>query len=312
VGVQCCSTISSATPELTPADNTASAISTVNGSANLAVTIAATPQPVSAGANLTYIVTGSNAGPSLAQAVVVGLSLPAGTTLVSATPSSGTCVTTNCTFAGTMASGGTVSVVYAAQVGAGVASGSSLLTTATISSTTSDPVPANNTSTVTRSVVASADLQLTLSTSSSNLTLGAPFSIVATSTNQGPSDAQDVIFRITLPAGLGFVSAAPSAGGVCITPVLGVSGVITCTYAGATAAGAIRTITAMAAAQTPGRFILNASTSSTTTDPTPANNAATLAIQRDVAPIPALDNIGLWLMGLLFASFGLIVVRRMS
>lgn len=59
--------------------------------ADLSITKSDSPDPVTAGSNLTYTLTVTNNGPGDATAVTVTDTLPAGVTLVSATPSQGSC-----------------------------------------------------------------------------------------------------------------------------------------------------------------------------------------------------------------------------
>jgi type VI secretion system secreted protein VgrG len=120
------------------------------------VSIAKTgPATVSGGANIAYNLAVANAGPSSAAGVTVNDVLPAGTTFVSATPSLGSCSgtsTVSCSL-GTMASGGsaTITIVVTSPNSAGP-----LSNTATVVSTTPDPVTANNTSTWTTTVIVAA------------------------------------------------------------------------------------------------------------------------------------------------------------
>ncbi len=100
------------------------------------------------GANITYNLAVANAGPISATGVIVYDPLPAGTTFVSATPSQGTCSGTStvvCSL-GTMINGGSATVVI---VVAGPNPASPLSNTATVVSTTPDPVTGNNSSTTT-------------------------------------------------------------------------------------------------------------------------------------------------------------------
>ena len=75
-------TVGSSTFDPNTSNNSATATTTVNASADLSVTKTDSPDPVIAGNNLTYTITVSNAGPSDA-AVQLSDSVPTGTTFVS-------------------------------------------------------------------------------------------------------------------------------------------------------------------------------------------------------------------------------------
>src|SRR5947199_354517 len=62
-------TVSSSTPDATPGNNSAIEATVVNTSANLSITKSDSPDPVTAGNNLTYTITVYNAGPSDALSV---------------------------------------------------------------------------------------------------------------------------------------------------------------------------------------------------------------------------------------------------
>src|SRR5690606_16221772 len=83
--------------------------------ANLSVAVSDSPDPVTAGEQLTYTVTVSNAGPDSADNVMVDLVLPAEVTLVSATPSAGSCTGTNCDL-GSLAASASASIVFVVDV----------------------------------------------------------------------------------------------------------------------------------------------------------------------------------------------------
>jgi uncharacterized repeat protein (TIGR01451 family)/uncharacterized repeat protein (TIGR02543 family) len=126
--------------------------------ADLSLTKTDAPDPVSVGANLTYTLTVSNAGPSAADAVLddplsanttfQSLSAPAGWSCT--TPAVGSTGTVNCDTA-SLAAGATVSFTLVVQV-SGAAGGTTLSNTATTSSATADPNTANNTDTETTTV----------------------------------------------------------------------------------------------------------------------------------------------------------------
>jgi uncharacterized repeat protein (TIGR01451 family) len=78
-------TVSAATADPNPDDNSAAlAIDIVDFSADLQLSLAAAPDPVLLGGNITYLITVSNAGPATATAVTVSDTLPAALRFVSA------------------------------------------------------------------------------------------------------------------------------------------------------------------------------------------------------------------------------------
>ena len=97
-----------------------------------------------AGNTLTYNLTVTNSGPDTATNVQVADTLPGGVTLVSATPSQGTCAGAVCNL-GSMANGGNVTIIVVAAVNPGATG--PLVNSATVSATETDPAPGNNTAT---------------------------------------------------------------------------------------------------------------------------------------------------------------------
>jgi uncharacterized repeat protein (TIGR01451 family) len=115
-------------------------------SADLSVTKADAPDPVTVGQELTYTLTVSNAGPDSAADVSVTDVLPATVSFVSATPSQGgpcTGTTTITCPLGSVASGGSATVTVTVTP----TTDADLSNTASVSSTTADPNTANNTDT---------------------------------------------------------------------------------------------------------------------------------------------------------------------
>ena len=105
------------------------------------------------GSNLTYTITVTNNGPSMACGVTVTDALPAGLSLISATSSQGKCKGTteiNCQL-GQIASGAGVTVTLVAK---GTATGTSITNTATVSGTQADPNLTNNSDTLITSLTA--------------------------------------------------------------------------------------------------------------------------------------------------------------
>ena len=99
---------------------------------------------VQSGGSITYNITVQNAGPANASNVMVNDPLPAGETLVSATPSQGTCSGTVTCSLGSISSGGSATITIVANVTAPC--GSTLDNTATVSGHQPDPNLSNNSS----------------------------------------------------------------------------------------------------------------------------------------------------------------------
>ncbi len=249
--------------------------------ADLSLTLTDTPDPVIAGNSITYAAMSTNNGPNPAPDLSITLPLPAGTTFTSATPGaggvcSGVAVGANgtltCTWAGNTASAESRNVSVVVGVPASTASGASLTLNASTASLGTDPVPANNNASVTTAVITNADLSITLTDTPDPVVAGTNLSYLASVTNGGPSDGQDVSITLPLPAGTSFVSATPSAGGACnaATPVV-------CTWAGATAPAAVvsASIVAAVAPATTGLLSATATAASNTIDPMSGDNTAT-------------------------------------
>ena len=259
---------------------------TVVASADLQVTQTDTPDPVVPGANLSYAITVTNAGPSDAADLAFDDTLPAGTSFVSLTAPAGWSCTTPA-----VGAGGTVSCTVAslavgsgmftleAAVDAGVAPGTVLSNTATVASTTSDPNPGDESATAATTVGSgSADLSATIADAPDPVAPGENLSYTITIANAGPSDATTATLADTLPAGTGFVSLTAAAGWTCTTPAVGAGGDIDCSIAtlGAGANASFMLVVAVDAGAVPGAIIDNTVTAgSATADPNAGNDAAT-------------------------------------
>jgi uncharacterized repeat protein (TIGR01451 family) len=310
-----------------PGNNSATDVDSISIlQADLQTNLSDSPDPIVAGNNLTYVASFTNAGPDVADAAQVSLPLPAGTTFVSVSTSlGGSCIspavgangTVTCSWAGLTASGVTRTATIVALVDA--ATTGTLNATATASSNSVDPVPANDAAIASTTVTAApADLALVLTSAPASVDIGDSVTLTGTATNNGPGPAQNVVITIVLPAGLRFDSVAPSAGGVCVTPAVGSSGSVVCTFAGATPVGGIHTVVVTAIARGAGNALVTGSATATSTDPTPANAQAstTVAVASNAIPqpavVPALDRMMLLWLVLLLGVFGLVAVRRQS
>src|SRR5262249_29491374 len=190
-------------PDGSTAKHTGTAPTTVTALADLAVTKTDSPDPVIAGNNITYTINFVNNGPGTAQTVTVTDAVPANTTFVSATVTTGTGWSTSAP-----AVGGTGNVVFSkasvpnaetavftvvVKVNASATNGSTITNTATAASTTTDPTPGNNSATATTTVQTQADLAVTKTASPTpNVIAGNNITYTINFVNNGPSDAQTV------------------------------------------------------------------------------------------------------------------------
>jgi uncharacterized repeat protein (TIGR01451 family) len=102
----------------------------------------ASQEPAVQGTTLAYTITVGNYGPASGTGVIVADSLPAGVTLVSATPSQGTCTGTtsiSCPL-GTIRRGGSALVTFVVTKDVG----GQVTNTASVSAVEADPNSANN------------------------------------------------------------------------------------------------------------------------------------------------------------------------
>ena len=169
-------------------------------SAELALTSTDSPDPVIVGAQLTYTVTVTNNGPGVATNVTVTDQLSATANLVSVTPSQGTCsgtTTLTCPL-GSLPSGGTATVTVVITptfIG-------SLVSIASVAASQTDPTPANNSATITTTVV------------------GAPSSFLVVNTNDsGAGSLRQAIVNSNNSAGPDTISFAIGSGVQTITPL---------------------------------------------------------------------------------------------
>ena len=272
-------TVTSPTPDPDNANNTSTAPTTLTAAADVSVTKTA-PAGATAGSPITYTVVVANNGPSNAATVTFTDVLPPQTTFVALTQSGGpafTCTTGStitCTIATLPA---TTATTFTIEALVSASASGAIDNTATVTSATPDPDSANNTSTVTTPLGNTADLAVT-KTAPAAATEGSNITYTVTATNNGPSDAMNVVLTDVLPVDTTFVSATQTAGPAftCTTPAVGANGTITCTAA--TFAAASTATFSFVVSITPGSNgpVQNTATlTSDTPDPTPANSAGT-------------------------------------
>ncbi len=227
-------TITSDTFDSNTNNNSPPAVTTVvQASADLQVNIAATPNPVPAGQNVTYTITAANNGPSDATGVVVTDTIPSGVTFVSATggitPDDNGKLTF--TIGNLAANASTALTVVVATSGT---TPTSTTDAATITSSEYDPNSSNNKATSLVPVTPVSNLSITMSGSPNPVYVGSNLTYTIVATNSGPSADPAAVVTDTLPASVNFVSAT---GGATAS-----SGVVTL-HLGNLAANASSTIT---------------------------------------------------------------------
>jgi len=274
-------TIGSPTTDPAPGNNSSTATTMPTVSTDLLIQKQHLTSPFVAGQDADYRIQVRNLGPSDATGVTVTDSLPTGLSYVSFTPTdpgwscsaAGSLVT--CLYTGSLAPSATptsfVLTVHLDPTFAGPA-----VNTANVSSTTTDPVPGNNTSTDNSSITTSADLSID-KTHTGAATAGLPLVYTLTVANNGPSVVAGLVtVSDSLPVGLTYASATGT-GWACTYD--GPTRLITCTLAaglanGATAA-AITVGTSVQASVGPTTLFNTASVSSATPDPNLGNNDKT-------------------------------------
>jgi len=215
-------TISGSEPDPNPANNTASEDTTVTTvppapEADLQISKSDSPDPAYVGDNLTYLVFVTNSGPDNASSVNVTDTLPPGVTFQSATPSAGTASNTTNTVTwniGTLINGASANLTILVTA---PSSSGNITNSATISGSEPDPNPANNTASEDTTVTTvppapEADLQISKSDSPDPVYIGDNLTYLVSVTNNGPDNASSVNVTDTLPPGVTFQSATPSAG----------------------------------------------------------------------------------------------------
>jgi uncharacterized repeat protein (TIGR01451 family) len=194
-------------------------VATTSLPADLSITDSDSPDPVTAGADLTYTLTVHTAGPGDASNVMVSDPLPAGTSFVSASGGGSLSAGTVTWSLGTIAANA-VDKTLSLVVHVDAAQTAGLSSTATVSSSTTDPVSDNDSDVATAPVrppaSPSADLSVTSSAAPNPVAAGQEVTFQFTVSDAGPSPATGVILTQTLPQNATFVSAT---GGV--TPVNG-------------------------------------------------------------------------------------------
>ncbi|HEY6770580.1 MAG TPA: hypothetical protein VI386_38035, partial [Candidatus Sulfotelmatobacter sp.] len=211
--------------EINLVNDSATDIANVISVADLAVTNTGSPNPVAAGSNITYTQVVTNNGPSAADNATLVATVPANTTFVSiVSPSGWSCIAPNVGSTGNVVctnvqlAGSTAAVfTLVTKVNAGTANGTVITETASVSSSTSDPVSTNNSASVSTVVGSTAGAELTVTNvaSPNPVLAGSNITYSQVVTNTGSAAATVASFSETTPANTSFVSVTPPAGWIC-------------------------------------------------------------------------------------------------
>lgn len=280
--------------------------------ADLGVSISDTPDPVAAGADITYTVTASNLGPLGATNATVLLTGPMNTTFQSASappgwtvmdPGTGNPGSVTLT-ASSFAAGppAVFTIVYRVDnftPGATVITGD-----VSISSDINDPVPSNDADSTTTTVQDAADLSVVKDSTQTLVVPGADVTYTVDVSLLGPDPATNVTLTDVVPANMTFQSITPAAGWTVTTPSVGGTGTITATRSSVAVKTTHNfTITLRLNLNAPGAATITntATVTSMTFDPNTADNSeshdfvvdappaqADLSLTRTANPDPAL------------------------
>ena len=259
-------TTTSATSDTNGANNVASETTTVNPSvseADLSIAKTDSPDPVTAGSNLTYTVTVTNNGGATATAVTMTDTLPGGVTFVTSTPSQGSCSESggivNCSL-GDLSNGAnaTVTIVATAPTVAGT-----ITNTATTTSSTLDPNLGDNS--VTANTTVGTDLSVTKTDSPDPVTAGNNLTYTVVVANSGTTSTS-VTLTDNLPGGVTFVTSTASQGSCSES-----GGTLSCSL-GDLSNNASSTVTIVVIPMAAGTITNSVTTTSATLDVNGANN----------------------------------------
>jgi uncharacterized repeat protein (TIGR01451 family) len=196
-------TASSATSDPDGTDNTGSTSSPISVVADIEVAkLAPASPPVPGGGPSRWTITVVNRGPSTADSVVIA-DTPAGGTVVAAGTTVGTCVTSpsvSCAL-GNLAVAAPVTILVDVDYPASLVGLVGNTATATAAGYVTDPDPADNASTATITAAPSADVTIAKTiTPNIAVVAGTSATYQLTVSNNGPSDAVDVVLTDALPA----------------------------------------------------------------------------------------------------------------
>lgn len=300
-GIDNTATISSDTLDLEAGNNVAAISTEIVASADLSLTKVDDMDPIDAGQTLTYTITVTNNGPSLASGIVVTDTLPAGVSLVStsgcAEDPMGVPTCSLPDLAPKAQAGYSIEVVVAEETLG------TITNSASVTATTADPDKVNNTSSEDTLVnPIEADLVLSKQSVTEFAVPLQPLVFSLTVENLGPGLAENVMITDVLPEGLELMSTQ----GCAADP----QGLPSCAVGDLAAAERVTVLVNTVVEEGSRAAITNTATVlSDTDDPNLGNNqdSATLTV---FIPVPIIGTPGLLLLIFLTAAIGVRVYRK--
>jgi uncharacterized repeat protein (TIGR01451 family) len=206
--------------------------------ADLSITNTSSSDVVASGRSLLYTITVSNAGPEIATGVTVTDVTPAGTTFNAVAATQGTCKgpaigstgAISCSL-GSLGPGGSATIWIVVNVAA--TSGSVVINTAKVTSTSKDPNEADNLASDTTGVISGdsenkSDLTVTSTASPETATPGTQVTYAVTIKNAGPDPTEGLSVIDLLPVGTTFASITTNPTSFCKSPPVGSGGAVVC------------------------------------------------------------------------------------
>ena len=251
------------------------------------------------GTSLTYTIVASNFGPSDDIAASITDTFPEGLTCtytsVAAVGVTGNTAVGSGDLAETLSMPNGSSVTYTAICDIDPAAIGTLSNTATITTSATDPDPANNSATDNDTVLnPEADLSIVMISPDANITTPGEFTYIIDVTNAGPSDATNVVVTDILDVGFFNVETI----GCAEDP----NGYQDCNLGTLAPGGMASYSISFALGSIDGEITNTVSVTSDASDPTPANNSGSSVISGTIRIIPTINQWGLMILLMLIMS----------